>query len=176
MVAEVRRWADITPDGIYRRFLGRDLAGEELFPATAKNALLVAGLNPSTADGLTDDQTITVLLGFTRRWGHDALWMVNAFPFRATYPRDLWAATVPRVCPGADEIVRNHAREAGRCLVAWGSPNGGKRIRGIFDERLREFLPLFGARRLCCLGTTKDGQPRHPLRIPSSTQPQVWRP
>src|SRR5687768_14824465 len=49
-------------------------------------------LNPSTADQHEDDATIRRCIGFSRSWGAGALTVVNLFAFRATQPRDLWAA------------------------------------------------------------------------------------
>ena len=56
---------------------------------------LLVGLNPSTADHRRDDPTIRRCIGFARDWGYSGLCVANLFAFRATYPRDLFAADDP---------------------------------------------------------------------------------
>jgi hypothetical protein len=121
-------------------------------------------LNPSTADGQTDDPTIRKCVGFTKRWGGGALVVVNLFSFRATDPKDLidyggtvvgpdnegWIsrAVEGKVCPNVDKIV-----------CAWGPK--GVFLRG--SDRMRRFLsnkPLWAIR------LAKGGEPCHPLMLP----------
>jgi hypothetical protein len=95
--------ADISPDGRYRyrlwrewrgcasrdhwRWLGaKDGAGHELGEPLS---VLFVMLNPSTADGTTDDPTIRRCVGFAKRWRYDRLEVVNLFAHRANCWR--WA-------------------------------------------------------------------------------------
>ena len=73
-------------------------------------------LNPSTADERDDDPTIRKCIGFAKRWGCGGIKVVNLYAFRATNPRDCFAAADPiggpqRSCRGALCVTRN----------AWGS-------------------------------------------------------
>ena len=63
--------------------------------APGDDYVLLVGLNPSTADHRRDDPTIRRCIGFARDWGYSGLCVANLFAFRATYPRDLFAADDP---------------------------------------------------------------------------------
>jgi hypothetical protein len=125
-------------------------------------ALVVIGLNPSTADERIDDPTIRRCLGFARREGCGQLVMLNLFALRATDPRVMQADAEP-VGPRNDATIRCWAgidAIAGgpRPLVvaAWGV-HGAHRDRAL---TVRLLTP-----RLWCFGVTKDGHPRHPLYL-----------
>lgn len=65
-----------------------------------------------------------------------------------------------------DEYLVSHALYAGIVICAWGK-NGKHLFRGI---RVKRELISNGVD-LKCLRLLKDGQPGHPLYIPSNTQP-----
>jgi len=118
------------------------------------------GLNPSTADGRTDDPTSRRCIDFTRRLGGGSLVLLNLYGFRATHPRDLWAASEP-VGPGTDRVMRE---ELGACTLAvacWGAvPAAAQaRVDVVVARLVRSGLPLRA------LGTTRAGHPRHPLYL-----------
>lgn len=58
-------------------------------------AVMLIGLNPSTADANHNDPTIRRCIGFARDWGFGGVRVLNLFAFRATYPDDLKAAADP---------------------------------------------------------------------------------
>ena len=133
-------------------------------------------LNPSTAGAAVDaenDATVRRLLYFGRAWGYDELWGVNEFALQATDPRRLLALSKthpPEVLIGAenDHAIATIARNTDLFIVAWGNHGG---LLG----RDREVLGLL--QRLCDvyhLGLTGEGHPRHPLRLPKTTRPQLW--
>jgi hypothetical protein len=105
-------------------------------------------LNPSTADALDDDATIRRVSGFARSWTAGGILVLNLFALRATDPRQL----------------RQHPDPVGPVVCAWG-------VHGVLADRDQRVLELLRARcvRPLCLGTTKDGHPRHPLYVPGST-------
>jgi hypothetical protein len=74
------------------------------------------------------------------------------------------------VGPDNDDYLWNFARECGDVVCAWGSnakPDRSARVASILKDA--------GAR-LWCLGTTKDGSPRHPLYV-RADQPLIeWSP
>jgi hypothetical protein len=132
-------------------------------------ALNVIGLNPSTADESTDDATITRLTHRAREWGYPALVMTNLFALRSTDPCALRPAADP-VGPENDGVILTEAQDAGLVLCAWGK-DGNLRARGKFVE---------GNLRLACLDLYalklgKDGSPMHPLYLPYSLSPVLWR-
>lgn len=117
-------------------------------------------LNPSTADATRDDPTIRRCVAFARRWGYGGVEVVNLFGLRATEPRDLCRAR-DAVGPANDRYLRRVGRRASLVVIAWGV-NGA--IRG---RTVRRLIGLAGAR---CLGTTRSGEPRHPLYVRSDTR------
>ena len=122
-------------------------------------------LNPSTADAWRDDPTIARCKGFAERWGYARLEVVNLFALRATHPADLkrLARTHDVIGPRNDAVLRRACRRADRVVAAWGAHGD---LLGRADE-VRAMLPHVPWQ---CLGTTKDGHPRHPGRIPNATR------
>lgn len=59
------------------------------------NMVAFVGLNPSTADESLDDATIRRCINFAKSWGYDGMYMLNAYAFRATDPRDMKAFHEP---------------------------------------------------------------------------------
>lgn len=134
-----------------------------------QRCLNVVMLNPSTADAVLNDPTITRCIGYAKRWGYGELMVTNLFAFRATDPRDLKRVDDP-VGPENDEYIRKVAAAADMVLVAWGS-HGGHRGR---DEQVRHILADIG-KDVHCLTVTAKGQPGHPLYLAASLQPVVYR-
>lgn len=123
-------------------------------------------LNPSTADALEDDATITRLIhpksGFAHRMGAGGLIVVNLFAVRSKDPRVLRHHEDP-VGPLNDAFIRQATDRAKTVVAAWGAAGVEHNGRGA---RVAEALR---ARRVAlqCLGVTSTGQPRHPLYLPS---------
>jgi hypothetical protein len=73
------------------------------------------------------------------------------------------------VGPGNDAAIADSALWADRIICAWGSHGAyldrGRRVAGILRATDR---PLWH------LGLTRDGQPKHPLYIGYSRQPEPW--
>ena len=145
-----------------------------------KPLLVVCMLNPSTADGYRDDQTIRTLIHFGQLWGYGGLYVVNLFAFRSSSPAEMMRQPLGQAL-GADNAAYvidaiGYARDHGKSLLAaWG--NHGS------HHRMDEWLEAEAHLRLVdliCLGTTLSGQPKHPLargkhRIPRDQQPLIWR-
>lgn len=126
-------------------------------------------LNPSTADAGRDDPTVRRCAGFARDWGFAGFDVVNLYDFRATDPRDLFAAARP--CSAAnDHAIAAAARAAALTVAAWGARAEPARARAACKIVGRE-----GAR-LHALALTKVGQPRHPLYLRRSCRPVLFRP
>lgn len=142
--------AAFSPDRNYRYALWRR------WEQNAPYALFI-GLNPSTADEREDDHTIRRCKRFAADWGYGAVYMANLFALRATDPKIMLAHDEP-IGPDNDVWLQDLARGAGVIVGAWGA-HGGHMQR---DERV---MTLLDAHKLMCLGTTKDGKPRHPLYI-----------
>jgi hypothetical protein len=90
---------------------------------------------------------------------------VNLFALRATNPADLRKHRSP-VGPANDAAIAAQARRAAFHVAAWGL-HGALHGRGA--EVSRQFgewdIPLHH------LGLTRNGHPRHPLRLPGGLEP-----
>lgn len=125
-------------------------------------AMTFIGLNPSTADAMADDPTIRRCRNFALREGCGGLVMVNLFAYRSTDPGALRHVEDP-VGPDNANYLLLMAASAGPAVAAWGTG-------GSLHGRDRAVLRLLnGMKKLHCLGTTKDGHPRHPLYLAAKT-------
>lgn len=157
--------AIISGCGQYRYTLDREFG-------SAAPVLLWVMLNPSKADAEKDDPTIRKCIGFTGRLGYERLRVVNLFAWRATNPNDL-ADPVDPVGPENERHLARSITYADRVIVAWGA----HQIPGFRQQKIGQVarvLEIMGHRRLECLGTSKDGSPRHPLMLPYATQLKRW--
>lgn len=160
---DIHRTAAISSCGQYRYRLDR------AWDASLPVATFIM-LNPSTADGETDDPTIRRCLGYARAWGCGALAVVNLYAFRATDPRDLMTADDP-VGPDNDRYLTAAAKSAtmsdGIVIAAWGTH--------ATPQRIAQVLALPGMDQLTALTVTKAGHPGHPLYLKADLRPQPWR-
>lgn len=126
-------------------------------------------LNPSTADEKQLDPTLRRCKGFARQWGFGSFVVTNLFAFRATSPLDMKRALDP-VGPENDRQILIEAYRAELVVVGWGS-------HGHFIQRDVRVLSLLKdyAKRVCYLGLTGSGLPRHPLFVASNTELQDWK-
>ena len=124
-------------------------------------------LNPSTADGHRDDPTIRRCVGFARREGFTGIHVVNLFALRATNPKELKAAHDP-VGSGNDCVILDAVRSSEFTVAAWGR-------HGPLSGRDKAVLELLEGYPIWCLGTTKKGQPRHPLPVRKSAPMERYR-
>lgn len=116
-------------------------------------------LNPSTADGESDDATLRRIYDYSYQWGYGALRVVNLFAYRATKPKELFAVPDP-IGPKNDSFILNAAHASQAIVAAWGS-------HGTLAGRAKAVEQLLFSIRLQCLGMTANGQPKHPLRLDS---------
>lgn len=155
---DVARNAVISDDLLYRYQLKR--WWDDALPFA-----LLWMLNPSKADAAKDDPTIRRCTYFVRRAGCGGFMVVNWFGLRATDPKELTSAADP-IGPENDGWIRNSISLcSGPIIAAWGAHK-------IIAPRLPRLKSLMRNREMFCLGTTKDGHPRHPLYVPNA-QPLV---
>jgi hypothetical protein len=137
-------------------------------------------LNPSTADGESDDQTILRCIHFSRKLGAGSLVVVNVLPWRATDPADLHAALKQGKI--SDAMLAANLMHIGQAslqsqihIAAFGHPHrdfGWHRSRAL--ERFANH-----ADQLLCLGVTSNGWPLHPVArgkfaIRNDAEPRRW--
>jgi len=126
-------------------------------------SVLFIGLNPSTADGCDDDNTIRKCVKFANSWGFGSIIMINLFSYRATEPKDMKAAYDP-VGPLNDQYLKSHAEQTEFIVCAWGKDGG-------FKNRNNDVIKLLSKHQFNCLKLTKDGHPWHPLYLKDKTFP-----
>jgi hypothetical protein len=159
-------------------------------------------LNPSDAEAKKDDPTTRRLTYFTRAWGYDGWIAVNIYPFVSSKPAEMWKRA-DWENNGPDWYARDDmhanlydieqaARMAALRVVAFGAQPVEhdrawlelclERFGQPFDhaEGKRPATTAYDDENFWCLGTNKTGQPLHPMtrgkmRVPDTTQPQVWR-
>lgn len=129
------------------------------------------GMNPSTADATHNDPTITRELDFTRRFGFSTYIKVNVMDYRATNPKDLLSVEIPSSIVNLSTILLE-ASYASCIIAAWGSIH---KSLSMYSNAVENALHNRGYQ-LFCLGTTKDGSPRHPLYLPKTQERIPYRP
>ena len=142
--------ADISDDGLYRYWLSRRLGMGE-------RTILFVGLNPSKADGQTDDPTIVRCVGFARSWEFDWFFMGNLNAWRTTDPKRL-PKGIEAVGDRNQEALKWMAQRAEIVVAAWGSNPLNDYARTL----AKMILEMPHTR---CLGQNQDGSPKHPLYL-----------
>ncbi len=127
--------------------------------------VMFIGLNPSTADEIVDDPTVRRCIAYAHSWGFGGLCMTNLFAFRATLPSDMKAAEDP-IGPKNNYSLQRIAKNAEVIIAAWGT-HGAYIGR---DEEVKEMFPS-----LTYLKLTKKGFPGHPLYLPKTLKPILWK-
>lgn len=150
----VQAGATLSPDGRYRYRLWRIWGSGE--------TMAWIMLNPSTADAEVDDPTIRRCMSFARREGYEGIEVINLYAWRATDPKelaDVYQVGGPANAAHWDYVLNNH--NIGMIVAAWGASR--PKVRGeVIRSRALDQWYTGG---WYCLGTTKDGSPRHPLYV-----------
>ena len=125
-------------------------------------------LNPSTADHVRDDPTITRCVNRAKRGGAGGLVVWNLFAWRDTDPSAMKRAADP-VGPCNDLAIRIAVGNSGLNIAAWGA-------HGTHREREFRVRAMLGADYvpLSALAFTDAGHPRHPLYLAAGVQPRPW--
>lgn len=130
-----------------------------------KDLVLYIGLNPSTADAELDDPTIKRCIGFAQRENFGGFIMANLFAYRATSPRDMKNTEQP-IGELNEYWLEQSIKSCRAVIVCWGG--NGSHLNRHLD--MNELLKTYSLNTpILCFGKTKDGQPKHPLYLASST-------
>jgi hypothetical protein len=165
---ETVRGAHLSTDGQYRYVLTRRWDFN-------RPIALGIGLNPSTADHQVDDLTAVKMIGFAKRWDCGGYALVNLYAYRATDPDEMfshhyWGADI--VGPENDAQIRLWLVADGPIVACWGSTRpSSPGARAFHEQRISDVCDIVrdAGRTMQCLGTTKDGHPRHPSRLAYAT-------
>lgn len=143
-------------------------------------------LNPSTADEQRDDLTIKKCIGFSSRWGYGGLAVVNLFAYRTPYPRELDSVGAEAAIGERNDYWTRRTLNGlfdadaapavtSMIVAAWGHSRVQLRHNRIIDflEIWAGIVPEIPIR---CLGTTRNGHPRHPSRLAYNTELVPWDP
>lgn len=134
-------------------------------------------LNPSTADENYNDPTIARCEKMALRDGFEYMAITNLFPYRATDPKDMkeFYRGLGESWQCMDysknlEVIEKLAFESDRLICAWGNHgnflNTSDLVREILDTEILR-------KRAYYLELNKSGEPKHPLYISSSIEPQL---
>ena len=121
-------------------------------------------LNPSTADSITNDHTISKVVKFSSLAGFGRLTVLNLFAYRTPYPTALFEAHkegIDIIGPENNKFLQAPAMVGASVVLAWGN-------HGHFLNRGEEVLKWYSKPML--LKETKSGQPAHPLMLPYSLE------
>lgn len=151
--------AEISPCRKYRYRLWR-----EWEPGITKCTFVM--LNPSTADEVNNDPTISRCERRAKQWGYGGIYVVNLFALRSTEPAALYAEADP-VGEFNDAAILASARNSGVLVCAWGT-HGKLHQRG---DKVLEMLRGIGVKPHA-LRINADGSPAHPLYLPYSLLPE----
>jgi hypothetical protein len=133
-------------------------------------------LNPSTADGRSDDPTIRKCIRFAKRWGYTDLVVTNLFAWRATEPEDL-ALAEDAIGPENDAHIASGIRGSDLVVCAWGAYLGHRwaRMNSRYADRAEAMLDMVRQCRRVphALALTRLGkQPGHPLFLRGDLEPR----
>ena len=131
--------------------------------ASGDKVAMFIGLNPSTADEVKNDPTVTRCINYAKSWGYTGMYMMNIFAFRATDPAVMKECPDPVGCEN-DHYLGLVSGESSVVVAAWG-------VHGAYLNRGDEVKNLIPG--LHCLKKTKDGHPSHPLYLPKNLVPLV---
>ncbi|MCW2900000.1 MAG: hypothetical protein JWO67_2265 [Streptosporangiaceae bacterium] len=131
--------------------------------AKGGTTLTMLMLNPSTATATQDDPTIRRCVALAKREGCSALTVVNLFGLRSPHPAHLRHHR-DAVGERNDEFIDQHCLPGRLVIGAWGA-------WGWLHDRAPEVIGRLDRAgvELRCLGTTRGGQPRHPLYLAGDT-------
>jgi hypothetical protein len=162
----MRRTALLSKDFRFR--LGREW---RLYPDDQPRHALWIMLNPSTADALVDDATIRRCVSFSQREGCGSMQVLNRFPLRS---RDPGALVDFKDHPDFKVVTEfNRGLLAAELMLArqhdwlvicaWGAHSAYAESPSAIENLVLRPPPLW------CLGTTKQGHPKHPLYLAADT-------
>ena len=129
-------------------------------------------MNPSTADPLVDDPTVAKCGRFARTWQYGGIYVGNTFAYRTTDQKRLIEVSDP-VGPENDTHLIEMAKAAAIVIFAYGQP---------CHRTLRQRGPVLARLLIKEAGITphtlrlaKNGTPWHPLYLPETLKPFIWK-
>ena len=116
--------------------------------------------NPSKADAVEDDHTITRCINYAKEWGYGGIYVGNLFPYRATDPDELNNKPIFEIAPMENMAhVRSMTFKCQLHIFAYGNPVVKGMEPDVIDD-IWHYLKL-----------TKAGNPGHPLYLSKKLTP-----
>jgi hypothetical protein len=157
--------ANFSIDGLHRYQLTRTLYNFDNRPQLTVG---YCGINPSIADALVDDQTVTKLVEFTRRMRGTKMIVFNAFSLISTDPHAL-VGEVPPNNQNSNYWIEASLIDCDIIIPMWGNRSKvSKELRPRFDQVLA--MICTSGKPVYVFGWTKSRDPMHPLMLPYSRQ------
>lgn len=124
-----------------------------------KQPIVYIMLNPSVADEVQSDATITRCIRRAENLGAGGIIVMNLFAWITPYRNEIYGVADP-VGPDTDAEVIEACRGALHVICGWGN-------EGVHRGRDRQMLALLRANSICpkAVGINKDGSPKHPLYV-----------
>ena len=145
----------------------RDGTARFILGTSGNNTLITIGLNPSSANRVKSDYTVTKVIGFKdKAKKFDSFIMLNLYPQRATDPKDIHISVDKELY---QENLKNIIRtltttKNASVLAAWG---GGISKRDFFFQCLTDIYKATKSIKINWLQIgelTKKNHPQHPSR------------
>lgn len=161
--------AILSPCGTYRFRLDRHVGAGDTVAA-------VIGVNPSTADAVRNDHTVSKWRGFGMRSGWRRFIVGNVFAYRAADVRALKQVSDP-FGPDYHKVMDEIVAEADVLIPCWGDR---KKLPTVLRPHLDTMLARLRAtgKPVMCWGVTAGGDPLHPLTLAYATplvaMPEKW--
>ena len=170
MSAKYPGTADFSEDGVYRWKLTRRIRPE----MDDDRPLVDIGLNPSTASGGDDDNTIRKGCEYALRWGCTSFHKLNAYGYRSTDPKAMFRAKLNGVDIVGPENVATILMTLGRArqstggciiLLSWGT-----NIEPVWQTWLAGKI----GPGVVCVRANADGTPMHYLYAKNDVKLVPW--
>lgn len=131
--------------------------------------IMFIGLNPSRADAVKNDLTITKLVHFAKQWGFDGLYMTNLFSYiepDSAFIKKIDGTNYQQfIGEHCDEYLSLIHADCTQLVYCWGNfPNISFRSNTIIGK-----FP--GGK---CFGKCKSGAPKHPVRLGYATKLELY--
>jgi hypothetical protein len=126
--------------------------------------VMFIGLNPSTANERENDPTIRRVMSFAYNWGYGGVIMANLFGWITPYPYQLKMCDNPT--GDTDKWLWTLSEKSKRIVFAWGK---FKEAEKRASEIIQQYPYAFA------LKINKDGSPRHPLYVPGTVIPVIYK-
>jgi hypothetical protein len=128
-----------------------------------KPKVMFIGLNPSTANEITDDPTIRRVKSMAQNWGYGGVYMANLFAWVTPYPDELAKCIDP---VGENDLwLHKIAMQCSETIFAWGNFKEAQ-------ERAKKVVVMFPNAK--ALHINKNGSPKHPLYVAGNVVPVIF--